>query len=53
MESIVAARDYARGVTNCCQILYTPTEILLEIKEITRFLKSETKKIGMETSKIW
>ena len=30
---------------------YTPTEILFEINEITRFLKSEIKKIGMETSK--
>ena len=41
-----------RGVTNCFQILYTPTEILFEINEITRFLKSEIKKIGMKTSKI-
>ena len=40
------------GVTNCCQISYTPTEILFEITEITRFLKSEIKKIGMEISKI-
>ena len=37
------------GVTNCCQISYTPTEILFEINEITRF---SIKKIGMETSKI-
>ena len=43
---------HGRGVTNCCQILYTSTEILFEINEITRFLKSEIKKIGVETSKI-
>ena len=36
---------YKRGVTNCCQISYTPTEILFEINEITRFLKSEIKKL--------
>ena len=41
-----------RGVTNCCQISYTPTEILFDINEITIFLKSEIKKIGMETRKI-
>ena len=41
-----------RGVTNCCQISYTPTEILFEINEITRFLKSEIKKIVIEASKI-
>ena len=41
-----------RGVTNCCQISYTPTEILFEINEITRFSKSKIKKFGMETSKI-
>ena len=41
-----------RGVTNCCQISYTPTEILFEINKITRFSKSEIKKVGMEASKI-
>ena len=41
-----------QGVTNCCQISYTPTEILFKINEITRFLKSEIKKSGMETSKV-
>ena len=41
-----------QGVTNCCQISYTPTEILFEINEITRLLKSKIKKIGIETSKI-
>ena len=39
-------------VAKSCQIAYTPTEILFEINEITRFLKSEIKKIVMETSKI-
>ena len=42
-----------RGVTNCCQISYTPTEILFAINEITTFLKSEMKKIiVIEASKI-
>ena len=40
------------GVTNFCQISYAPPEILFEITEITRFLKSEIKKIDMVISKI-
>ena len=43
---------YNEGVTNCCQISYAPPETLFEITEITRFLKSENKKIDMVTSKI-
>ena len=41
-----------QGVTNCYQISYAPPEILFEITEITRFSKSEIKKIDMATSKI-
>ena len=43
---------HGRGVTNGCQISYAPAEMLFKINEITRFLKFEIKKIGMETSKI-
>ena len=42
------SNDYLQGVTNCCQISYAPTEILLEINEITRFLKSEIKKYNLK-----
>ena len=41
-----------KGSPTVAKISYTPPEILLEITEITRFSKSEIKKIDMVTSKI-
>ena len=44
--------QYTEGSPTVAKSRTLPTEILFEINEITRFSKSEIKKIGMKTSKI-
>ena len=51
MRAFYISDTMSEGSPTVDKILYAPTEILFEINEITRFLKSEIEKIGMENSK--